>query len=71
MGILTKQFYAMRRQINMARDTAKQEQQAKEFIVASVSHDLKTPLTSIKAYAESLVYEKNIEANEQQEYLHM
>ncbi len=71
MGILTKQFYAMRRQINMARDTAKQEQQAKEFIVASVSHDLKTPLTSIKAYAESLVYEKNIEANEQQEYLHI
>lgn len=69
MGELTAHFYVMSRQINKARKIAKQEQQAKEYLVASVSHDLKTPLTSIKAYAESLVFEKNIHVKEQKEYL--
>src|SRR5690625_2897300 len=51
---LKQHFYAMRKQINAAQEMIKLEQKAKEYLVATISHDLKTPLTSIKAYAESL-----------------
>src|SRR5690625_3059983 len=54
IGELKKHFYKMSRKINEAQRMIEQEQLAKEYIIASVSHDLKTPLTSIKAYAESL-----------------
>src|SRR5690625_5282090 len=54
IGELTQHFYAMKKQINSAQEMAKLEQKAKEYMVATISHDLKTPLTSIKAYAESL-----------------
>lgn len=71
IGDLMKQFYAMSNQIKTARNAIKQEQQAREFLIASVSHDLKTPLTSIKAYAESLIYEEQLKDKERQEYLHV
>lgn len=58
IGKLMKHFYDMKRQINTARKTIEQEQEAKEYLIASVSHDLKTPLTSIKAYAESLDHQQ-------------
>src|SRR5690625_815404 len=58
IGELKRHFYKMSRKIHEAQQTIKQEQQAKEYMIASVSHDLKTPLTSIKAYAESLQKEQ-------------
>ncbi|MCJ0933264.1 HAMP domain-containing sensor histidine kinase [Virgibacillus halodenitrificans] len=68
IGKLTKHFYDIRRQINNARSYLEQEQQAKEYLIASVSHDLKTPLTSIKAYAESLQVEKDLSPSEKRDY---
>ncbi|AIF43042.1 HAMP domain-containing histidine kinase [Virgibacillus sp. SK37] len=68
IGKLTKHFYDIRRQINNARKHLEQEQQAKEYLIASVSHDLKTPLTSIKAYAESLHLETDLAPSERKDY---
>jgi len=41
----------------------------KTFFVSSVSHDLQTPLTSIRMFAELLQTKKHISAEEKQEYL--
>lgn len=37
-------------------------------MIATISHDLKTPLTSIRAYAESLSAERNLVDEEREEY---
>jgi signal transduction histidine kinase len=71
VGKVTEQFYDMRRQIITAREAVDQEQQAKEYLIASVSHDLKTPLTSIKTYAESLKAENDLTAKERKDYQHV
>lgn len=67
IGELTEHFYHMKQQIDAARETIEQEQETKEYLIASVSHDLKTPLTSIKAYAEALHTQK-LTNEEQREY---
>lgn len=67
IGELKKHFYDMSRKIKEAQQIIEQEQLAKEYIIASVSHDLKTPLTSIKAYAESLQNE-TLQLEEQEQY---
>ncbi|MCZ2259431.1 sensor histidine kinase [Sporosarcina sp. G11-34] len=68
IGELQRHFYDMRKQINIARDIIEQEQRAKEYMIATISHDLKTPLTSIRAYAESLELNQNLSVQEQSEY---
>jgi len=68
IGKLKKHFYDMRKQINAAQEVIDQEQRKKEYMIASISHDLKTPLTSIKAYAESLENEQGLTETEQKEY---
>ncbi|CCQ93981.1 Integral membrane sensor signal transduction histidine kinase [[Clostridium] ultunense Esp] len=70
VGELAKHFYEMCRQIEAARGKIIRQQQEKEFLIASISHDLKTPLTSIRAYAETLALEKEQEltAQEREEY---
>jgi signal transduction histidine kinase len=54
IGELMGHFDEMRLQIDSARKELLKQQQEKEFIVASLSHDLKTPLTVIQAYTEAL-----------------
>ena len=68
LGELAWSFLVMQQEIELARKQIQEEQRQKEFIIASLSHDLKTPLTSIQAYAESL---KNgqLSNEEQQDYL--
>ncbi len=68
VGKVTEQFYDMSREIIAAREAVEQEQQAKEYLIASVSHDLKTPLTSIKTYAESLKADNDLTPDEQNDY---
>lgn len=67
IGKLQSRFYDMRHQITNAQKRIEEEQQEKEYMIATLSHDLKTPLTSIKAYAESLE-DKNISGDERREY---
>ena len=68
IGELTASFQAMQHEIQATRKQLDAEQQQKEFIIASLSHDLKTPLTSIQAYTESL-RGGTLSPSVQQEYL--
>jgi signal transduction histidine kinase len=43
----------------------------KSFFVSSLSHDLKTPLTSIRMFAEMLLQEQRIPVRKSREYLHV
>ncbi|MGE7090534.1 sensor histidine kinase [Lysinibacillus sp. NPDC048646] len=67
IGELANTFLAMQNEIELARIHLKDEQQQKELMIASISHDLKTPLTSIQAYAESL-QNKALTEEQQGEY---
>ena len=68
LGEITANFQSMRQEIMATRQRLENEQRQKEFMIASLSHDLKTPLTSIQAYTESLVAGK-LNDIEKQEYL--
>lgn len=68
IGELQQHFYNMKNQISAAREVIEKEQRAKEYMIATISHDLKTPLTSIRAYAESLDVNENLSLQEQAEY---
>lgn len=68
IGILTRKFYEMAEQINDAQAVIEEEKQQREYMIATLSHDLKTPLTSIKAYAESLEEDANLTTLEKEEY---
>ena len=70
LGELMQSFQKMQQEIVATRDKLDSEQRQKEFMIASLSHDLKTPLTSIQAYTESLLAGK-LSEQEQQEYLHI
>lgn len=68
IGKLKQQFYSMRSQIVQANEAIEQQQRDKEYMIATLSHDLKTPLTSIRAYAEALEKEKGLTKEEYQSY---
>lgn len=68
VGELIRHFMEMKKQIEETSERLRQEQQNKEFIVASLSHDLKTPLTVIGTYTEALLDNKNLNASEIMEY---
>jgi len=68
IGELKRHFYDMRRQITEAQEVIKKEQKDKEYTVATISHDLKTPLTSIKAYAEALGHQTPLSEDERNQY---
>lgn len=55
IGELYKHFRSMQEKLIAAEKEAKKEQEEKEMLIASISHDLKTPLTSIRAFAEAIV----------------
>lgn len=69
IGQLKRHFYRIRNQIDTVQQTIEKEQELKAYMVATISHDLKTPLTSIKAYTEAIGNETNLTPAERVEYL--
>lgn len=51
-GAFTESFDIMREELNKARENEKLANQSKKELVASLSHDIKTPVASIKAVSE-------------------
>ncbi|ADU28549.1 sensor histidine kinase [Evansella cellulosilytica] len=56
IGELMGHFEEMRVEIEGTKKELLNHQKEKDFIVASLSHDLKTPLTVVRAYNEALLY---------------
>ncbi|SES15965.1 Signal transduction histidine kinase [Gracilibacillus ureilyticus] len=69
IGQLMQHFTQMQEKIQAAQTAAKQEQEEKQLMMASFSHDIKTPLTSLQAYAEALQDEQGLSEKERKEYL--
>ncbi|MDX8047297.1 HAMP domain-containing sensor histidine kinase [Gracilibacillus sp. S3-1-1] len=69
IGQLMEHFEQMQEEIKAAQLQTKQEQEEKQLMMASFSHDIKTPLTSLQAYAEALQDENSLTNEERKEYL--
>lgn len=69
IGELIGSFQSMKATIEETQGELRSEQKEKEMMIASLSHDLKTPLTSVQAYAEALTVEKELGETERMEYL--
>lgn len=59
-GEFTWAFDSMRREINKARSCEREAVENNKTVIATLSHDIKTPVASIRAYAEGL--EANLDA---------
>lgn len=57
-GAFTESFDLMRDEIKLARENERKANQSKKELVASLSHDIKTPVASIKAVSE-LMYARS------------
>ena len=53
-GAFTWAFDSMRREITKARSCEKEAIENNKTVIATLSHDIKTPISSIRAYAEGL-----------------
>lgn len=54
-GAFTESFDLMREELGKARENERKANQSKKELVASLSHDIKTPLASIKAVTELML----------------
>jgi histidine kinase len=54
IGQLTEVFEEMRLQLKESREIQKQYEENRKELIAHISHDLKTPITSIKGYIEGI-----------------
>lgn len=52
VGMLVNAFGKMRKEVEEKREIIDKEHRTREYMIASISHDLKTPITSIRLYAE-------------------
>ncbi|GEL77036.1 sensor histidine kinase [Tenuibacillus multivorans] len=71
IGQLMKHFEQMQEQIEASQKLAQKEQEEKQLMMASFSHDIKTPLTSLQTYAEALEEDEDeaLTGEEKREYL--
>lgn len=65
-GAFTESFDLMREELNKARENERIANQSKKELVASLSHDIKTPVASIKAVSE-VMYIKSSDENEKKQ----
>ncbi len=68
LGQLMTHFESMQEQVEAANRETVREQEEKQLMMASFSHDIKTPLTSLQTYAEALQGE-GLTEQERKEYL--
>lgn len=61
IGELIKYFDRMKDKIEEKNIEIQNQQKSKEYMIAAISHDLKSPLTSIRAYTELIEPENNLE----------
>lgn len=52
VGMLVNTFENMRKEVEDKRKIIDNEHRTREYMIASISHDLKTPITSIRLYTE-------------------
>ena len=68
-GAFSWAFDLMRTELKEAKKSEKEALQAKKTLVATISHDIKTPVASIRAYAEALSSGMAKTAERQKRYL--
>lgn len=69
IGELCKHFNGMKEEIEESKQAILEEQKAKEYMIATISHDLKTPLTTVRAYTEMLKLGNITEEEKKEAYL--
>ena len=68
IGELIDQFNSMKDEIEEKNLNLEKEKASKEYMISAISHDLKTPLTSIRAYTEILKNEDEKAGDPVEEY---
>ncbi|MFT5873494.1 MAG: signal transduction histidine kinase [Clostridium sp.] len=59
IGEIITNYNIMKKDIEDKRKTIEIEQKTKEYMISAISHDLKTPLTAVRAYSEAIINEKD------------
>lgn len=65
-GAFAESFDLMREELAKARENERIANQSKKELVASLSHDIKTPIASIKAVSEVMLVKSSIEEDKRQ-----
>lgn len=65
-GAFTESFDLMREELAKARENERMANQSKKELVATLSHDIKTPVASIKAVSEIMIVKSTIEDDKRQ-----
>lgn len=60
IGELITHFRSMKKELVENKRIIEEQQKTKEYMISAISHDLKTPLTSIRAYAEGIYNDKEV-----------
>ncbi len=68
-GAFTKAFDIMRNELKMSKEREEASIDAKKTLIATLSHDIKTPVASIRAYAEGLSGGVHITEERKEKYL--
>ncbi|MCM1054353.1 MAG: HAMP domain-containing histidine kinase [Bacteroides sp.] len=68
-GAFTWAFDSMRREITRARACEKEAAENNKTVIATLSHDIKTPIASIRAYAEGLEANMDGTAEKRRKYI--
>lgn len=68
-GAFTWAFDSMRREITKARSCEREAIENNKTVIATLSHDIKTPISSIRAYAEGLEANMDSTPEKRQKYL--
>ena len=68
-GAFSWAFDAMRTELNFTRKEEKTARENNKILIATISHDIKTPISSIRAYAEALQHNMDSKEGRREKYL--